>query len=247
MDVYIGCAGWNLRKEFAEEFSPQGTHLARYAGRFNAVEINSSFYRPHRTATYARWAACTPSNFRFAVKLPKQITHVCRLAGVNPPLEQFLGEIAGLGEKLGTILVQLPPSLAFDATVAAEFFAALRARTLAPVVCEPRHPSWFDPPAETLMVERRIARVAADPSVVPTAAVCGGWPGTCYFRWHGSPRTYYSSYDDSALAELASRLLTAAENGRDAWCIFDNTALGAATQNALSLQRMVPARRESRP
>ena len=111
MAIFIGCAGWNLRKEHAENFPALGTHLERYAGRLNSVEINSSFYRSHRTSTYQRWAASTPPGFRFAVKLPKEISHVARLVSVEPQVHQFLAETSGLGDKLGPILVQLPPSV----------------------------------------------------------------------------------------------------------------------------------------
>ena len=107
--------------------------MQRYAARFNAVEINSSFYRPHQTATYSRWAASVPEHFRFSVKLPKTITHQQRLAGCAGLLDDFLAQAGGLGEKLGCLLVQLPPSLAFDTAVAQEFLRALRQRHGGPV------------------------------------------------------------------------------------------------------------------
>src|SRR5688572_19432683 len=110
----IGCAGWSIPREHAAEFPVEGTHLQRYAQRFPAVEINSSFYRPHRPETYARWAASTPDGFRFAVKVPREITHTRRLREVDEPLERFLAEAGALGEKLGPLLVQLPPSLQFE-------------------------------------------------------------------------------------------------------------------------------------
>src|SRR3984885_16225927 len=134
----IGCAGCNVPKQHMPVFSAAGSHLHRYARQFNAVEINSSFYRPHRRATYERWAATVPDDFAFAVKLPKQITHELRLAAAETALDIFLYQARGLGAKLGPLLVQLPPSLAFDSDVAHAFFAALRARHAGNVVCEPR-------------------------------------------------------------------------------------------------------------
>ena len=216
-------------------FPGAGSHLARYAARFPVAEINSSFHRPHRPSTYARWAAETPPGFRFAAKLPKTITHQLRLAAAGEALDAFLAEAAGLGEKLAVLLVQLPPSLAFDAAVAAPFFAGLAARTEASVVCEPRHPSWFDDEADALLAGLRVARVAADPARVPAAAHPGGWRGMAYHRLHGSPRTYYSSYPPEYLQDLARRLRDDVAAGGDAWCIFDNTASGAAAANALDL------------
>jgi uncharacterized protein YecE (DUF72 family) len=222
-------------------FPEAGSHLARYAARFPVAEINSSFHRPHRPGTYARWAAETPPDFRFAAKLPKAITHQLRLAAADEALDAFLAEAAGLGEKLAALLVQLPPSFAFDAAVAAPFFAGLAARTEAAVVCEPRHPSWFEDEADALLASHRVARVAADPARVPVAAEPGGWRGMAYHRLHGSPRMYYSSYPAEYLQSLVQRLLDDAAAGREVWCIFDNTASGAAAANALELAAALKA------
>ena len=150
--VYVGTAGWSLPREAQPHFPAEGTHLTRYAARFPAVEINSSFYRPHRPATYARWAESVPEDFRFSVKVPKAITHTARLADAEALLDAFLAEASALGAKLGCLLVQLPPSLAFDEETAGAFFRALRERYEGPVACEPRHPTWFDAPAEALLV-----------------------------------------------------------------------------------------------
>ena len=240
-DVYIGCAGWSIPKEHADQFPEAGSHLVRYARRFSAVEINSSFYRPHRPATYARWAASVPEHFRFAVKGPRQITHFRRLTDTAELLEDFLAEVEALGAKLGPLLVQLPPSLVFDEAIASTFFAALRERFPGSVVCEPRHPSWFQASAERVLVEFQAARVAADPAApVPEAAQPGGWNGQVYYRLHGSPRIYYSAYEEHYLATLAATLRAPAGSA-PAWCIFDNTALGAATANALRVTEMVQA------
>ena len=238
-EIFVGCAGWNLRKEWAADFPGAGTHLNRYAQRFNAVELNSSFYRSHRHTSYVKWADSTPANFRFAVKTPKQITHLKRLSDVEPLVEAFVAEITGLGEKLGIVLVQLPPSLAFAQPVVEPFFQDLRIRLTAPIACEPRHPSWFEPSADELLEHLGISRVAADPPIVPAAAEPGGDRRTAYFRWHGSPRMYYSSYDDDALRTLAGRMLQAATQADQMWSIFDNTAAGEATTNAMRLAELL--------
>lgn len=237
--VFIGCAGWSLPSRLAAEFSVSGTHLERYAARFNAVEINSSFYRPHRQTTYARWAATTPQGFRFAVKMPREITHERRLDDVASPLAEFLDSILGLGEKLGPLLVQLPPSLEFDRRVAGRFFRALRNRVASDIVCEPRHASWFSPPANELLESSEVARVTADPLPVKTAMTMQPSTGLRYFRWHGSPKMYYSSYSLQQLGDLAAEMRAAVRGGKPAWCIFDNTALGAALENGLELRALV--------
>ena len=236
--IRIGCAGWSLPRAEQAHFPAAGSHLERYASRFDAVEINSSFHRPHRPATYARWSAAVPASFRFAVKVPKTITHGLRLRQAGDLLETFLTEASGLGDKLGCLLVQLPPSLDFEPATAAGFFAELR--SLSPIsialACEPRHPSWFIPEAEDLLQELGVARVAADPARVPEAAEPGGWRGSSYYRLHGSPKMYYSAYSEEYLDALAARLRADAAAGRSVWCIFDNTTLGAATRNALDLR-----------
>ena len=96
-----GRGGWSLPTAYAADFPEAGTHLARYAQRLSGVEINSSFYKPHRLGTYTRWAACVPEDFRFAVKVPKEITHQRKLVGTIEPLERFLAEVAGLEANLG--------------------------------------------------------------------------------------------------------------------------------------------------
>ena len=241
--VYVGCAGWNVPPTQKRHFPAEGSHLTRYAARFGAVEINSSFYGPHSHATYARWRGSVPAPFRFSVKVPKSITHERRLVGVKRLLTTFLDQVAGLGPKLGCLLVQLPGSLEFKPRVARDFFAALRKKHADPVILEPRHASWFKPAAEQLLKEFRIARAAADPAVVPSAATPGGWPGIVYYRLHGSPRMYFSSYSDADLIALASQLRAQAQKRIPVWCIFDNTAYGVATGNALDLLELLPKAR----
>jgi uncharacterized protein YecE (DUF72 family) len=231
----VGCAGWALPKPYQSAFPAEGTHLERYAGRFTAVEINSSFYRPHSPATYARWAASVPADFRFSVKVPRAITHDQRLVATDVLLDVFLSEATALGEKLGCLLVQLPPSLAYDAATAESFFTDVRAQYDGAVALEARHGSWFTSEVDTRLRTHRIARVAADPAPVPAAREAGGWPELVYVRLHGSPRIYYSAYDDQYVDRLAECLHDAATRASNIWCVFDNTALGAAIPNALGL------------
>lgn len=237
--IRIGVTGWSIRSEHAAWFPGEGTHLERYAWRFNAVEVTSSFYRPHQPATYARWAASTPERFRFAVKVPRQVTHVHRL-GDPTPLARFREQTAALGEKLGLWLVQLPPGLRFHAPTVERFFDALRACYEGEVVCEPRHVSWFIPEAGRLLERFHVARAAADPAVCPEATRPGGWEGLVYYRLHGSPRLYYSAYGEEFLAAFAETLKAYARRA-PVWCFFNNTAEGKATPNALFLREKVGA------
>jgi uncharacterized protein YecE (DUF72 family) len=236
--VTIGTAGWTIPSAHRAHFSEDGSHLARYARALPVVELNSTFYRTHRPATFARWGESVPDAFRFSAKLPKEITHERRLVEALAPLERFLAEIAGLGDRLGPLLVQFPPSFAFDASIAAPFFAALRERFSGLVVCEPRHPTWFSDDVDRMLATREIARVAADPAPVPEAAQPGGWTGLVYYRLHGAPQMYFSAYSEEYLYALAERLRQHAANA-PVWCIFDNTAHGHAAANAIRLQELM--------
>ena len=242
----IGCAGWALRPQYAEHFAVAGSHLERYASTFNSVEINSSFYRPHRRTTYERWAASVPDDFRFSVKLPKEITHARRFLDSADLLDRFIEEASGLDGKLGPILVQLPPKFEFEAARASEFISFFRSRFSGDIVWEPRHATWFSGEVETLFGEHRIARVAADPAKIPGAEEPAGASAIVYYRLHGSPRIYYSKYTDEFIAGIAARLSLAVEGGSEAWCIFDNTALGAATEDALALKSLLQSPAERR-
>ncbi len=213
----IGCAGWSLPRDAGRVFPAQGTHLERYAQVLHATEINSSFYRPHRPATYRKWAASVPEGFSFCVKLPRQISHEKRLRDCTQELERFLGEVSELGPGLGCLLLQLPPSLPYEHTL------------------EPRHASWLK--ADAQLRHWRIARAAADPSPLPGGGEPGGWPGLRYYRLHGSPRIYYSAYSCQWLKCLAEQLRDYSDT--PCRCIFDNTASGAAVTDALTLQSLL--------
>jgi uncharacterized protein YecE (DUF72 family) len=238
----IGTAGWSIPKEHAASFPLVGSHLERYSAVLNAVEINSSFYRPHRKATYERWSAAVPDDFRFAVKIPKTVTHERRLKDPGDLLDRFLQEVEGLGSKLGPLLIQLPPSLDFQDDVADRFLHELRDWFGGGIVCEPRHASWFTPHVDKLLNKLRIARVVADPARVPNACEPGGWRGLSYYRLHGSPRIYYSPYSPEALSDIADRLVRDTAAGAETWCIFDNTAAFSATKDAITTKGLTESR-----
>jgi len=246
--MHIGTAGWSISREAAGAFPGEGQHLQRYARVLNCAEINSSFHRSHSVQTYERWAAQTPPGFRFSAKLPRSITHEGRLRRARGPLQRFLEEAAGLGDRLAVLLVQLPPSFAFEARPVRTFFELLHSLFDGAVVCEPRHASWFTASADRVLASLQVSRAAADPARWPEAAVPGGWLGpegdgrgaVLYHRWHGSPRIYWSRYEPSWIGERAHALRQWPPEA-DRWCIFDNTAGGAAIANALELKAMLQA------
>jgi uncharacterized protein YecE (DUF72 family) len=235
----IGTAGWSIPSQHAAAFPSIGTHLERYSRTFNCVEINSSFYRSHRLSTWTKWAESVPENFRFAVKAPKAITHEAKLDCTPERLQAFLQEAITLGQKLGPILFQLPPSFSFEESRTKNFFNMLRSQYSASIVLEPRHLSWFTPAANDLLRSFNIARVAADPAITPEASKPAGDSKLVYYRLHGSPRIYYSTYGKAWLANLAASIRQ--HTNAEIWCIFDNTVLGAAIEDGRILHQLLLA------
>ena len=235
----IGTAGWSIPVAEAGSFPAEGASLERYSAVFTCAEINSSFHRSHRPSTYERWAVSVAEDFRFSAKLPKTITHKQRLAECDGLLNTFAEELRPLGDKLAILLVQLPPSLAFDQEVVARFLKDLQSRSDCRIACEPRHPSWFSPEADALLASLQAARVAADPVKAEGGDAPAGWRGLAYWRLHGSPVPYRSSYDQARLRSYAAAISEAREQADEVWCIFDNTASSAAVGNALELKTML--------
>jgi uncharacterized protein YecE (DUF72 family) len=235
----IGTAGWSIPANVRDEFPHEGSVLRRYSHLMSCAEVNSSFYRPHRRSTWERWADTVPDSFRFSVKMPKAISHVARLVDVEAPLERFITEVTGLGDRLAILLLQLPPSFVFDPEVIAAFVRTLRTLSDVQIAIEPRHLSWFEPASDGWLAELRVPRVAADPAKAPAAATPGGWQGLSYYRLHGSPVVYRSAYEEECLLLYASLLTRDAQAKRKAWCIFDNTANSAALGDALKLSRLL--------
>ena len=224
-----------------ERFAPAGSQLNRYASRLNGAEINSSFYRAHAFEVYERWSAAVPAGFRFSVKIPKLISHERGLRRAREPLGRFLDESAGLGAKRGPLLLQLPPSFEYDDRRVGRFFDLLRGLYTGPVTCEPRHASWVLEQATRTLARFKVARVAADPPRAPGLDEPAGWGGLIYYRWHGSPRMYFSPYDISTLRALADTISKRKGNAQT-WCIFDNTGSGAAAANAMDMNDLINLR-----
>lgn len=251
--IRVGTAGWTLPIGWQDRFPEGETHLHRYGRVFRAVEINRTFRKTPRPSTFARWADRVPDGFRFSVKVPREVTHDRRLEEAGEPLSQLLDTASRLGDRLGPLLVQLPPSLAFDPGVAERFLATLRELREGPDVLEARHDSWFVDAADALLARHRVARVAADPPRSEADGRPGGWEGLAYFRLHGRPRTYYSAYredgdawrreggDDDpgdgerpGLDDWLDRAKAADGEAEEVWVIFDNTARGEGTGDALA-------------
>ncbi|MRJ02236.1 MAG: DUF72 domain-containing protein [Epsilonproteobacteria bacterium] len=221
--VAIGTAGWSIPRELLPPFlREEGSGLWRYSHLFPITEINRTFYHLPRPSTFLRWRDETPDGFRFSVKLSRKITHTGRLRAHLEELEPFFQRVTLLGEKLYGVLIQLPPSLPFNLPLIEGFLETIHSLYRGRLFLEPRHPSWqrWNP------MELGVTPVYADPGLA-------WWLGVPepYFRLHGTPQVYHSSYDDNYLRSLASKL----RDHREAAVIFDNTASGAAFKNALRL------------
>jgi uncharacterized protein YecE (DUF72 family) len=171
--------------------------------------------------------------------MPKAVSHTKRLRDCGAEVQAFLDQASCLGAKLGILLLQLPPGLAFDPRIVLPFLDDLRKRHHGAIACEPRHASWFMANVDAALREYGITRVAADPARVPRAAAPAGDRRIEYLRLHGSPRMYYDAYSDEARARLAQRLTRPEKRTRERWCIFDNTAEGHAIDDALKLKALV--------
>ena len=271
-DVRVGISGWRYpgwRGTFYPAGLPQRRELEHASRLLRSIEINGSFYSLQRPESYLAWRAQTPAGFRFAVKGGRFITHMLRLAGVQTALANFFASgVLALGDKLGPILWQLPPTLAFDAERLDAFLALLPRGTAAagalaaghdarlpgqawlatdadrPLrhALEVRHPSYRSPQFTDLMRRRGMAVVVAD--------TAGKWPlleevtaDFVYVRLHGAEELYVSGYDDASLDAWAGRIGAWRAAGCDVWAYFDNDVKVRAPLDAMALARRlgVPA------
>ncbi|MFD4181773.1 DUF72 domain-containing protein [Rhodococcus sp. NPDC058514] len=265
-EVRVGISGWAY-PGWRGDFYPAGLvhrrELEYAASRMTSIEINGSFYALKTPDSFARWRDETPDDFVFAVKGGRYITHMKRLRDVGTALANFFasGPLA-LHAKLGPILWQLPPTLAFDASRVAEFLAALPRTTTAaaalaehhddkvpadsaltfadaprPVrhALEVRHTSFADPAAVALIEQHDVALVVAD--------TAGRYPmfDRCtsdfmYVRLHGDTELYASGYGDRALDAWATRIGGWSADGLDVFVYFDNDEFGRAPFDAMALR-----------
>lgn len=236
--VYIGTSGWNY-PDFREGFYADVPHkewLGYYATRFNAVEVNATFYHQQRKSTFEHWKVQTPDDFVFTIKGHRFVTHMKRLNEPMQPLQRSREAAAGLGEKLAVVIWQMPRSLHKDMARLEGFVQALAAWKVRHAM-EFRHPSWFDDEVADCLSDHRIANCLSDAADWPM------WEAVCtdlvYIRLHGHVQTYASVYSTEELAIWAARMRHWREQGRDVHLYFDNTAGGAALRNALHLKTLL--------
>lgn len=240
MKAFIGTAGWSISTNNQILFPKVGSHLERYARVFNAVEINSCFYKDHKADTYKRWADETPNNFSFSAKLSKHFIHDLRLLDFGDELKTTVHSMLHLGPKLKTLLVQLPPSLTFNKDVVDPFINELRSVFSNTLVLEPRHASWTSDEAIDLLAKYNISKVISDPEpCVLTKEQRTKINTVRYYRLHGSPEIYKSNYSEKFIFDLNRKVQISLQKKIPTWVIFDNTSYGYGIQNALLLKSML--------
>lgn len=233
--IRVGTSGWDYDHwvgRFYPIALPRARRLWFYQQTFDTVELNASFYHMPRAARCLAWRRASPEGFLWSVKAHRLITHRGRLERLEP-LETFLEAVDALGPHLGVVLFQLPPTLRFREATVAQFLAWLPSGGRYAI--EPRHPSWFAPPALTLLAEHRVSLVISESG--------GHWPSAqvltadfVYVRFHGSPRLYASRYSRAELRRWAAKLLGW---NRPAFVYFNNDFAGYAVANALELKRLL--------
>jgi uncharacterized protein YecE (DUF72 family) len=238
--VRIGTSGWSY-DHWTDVLYPPGLpaarRLARYAEVFDTVELNASFYRWPKDATFAGWRDQLPDGFTMSVKAHRGLTHYRRLASSGPWIERFERCWQLLGAHRGVLLVQLHPEQSRDDARLDSFL-----RSVPPpirVAVELRHPSWNDPAVYALLESHRAAYVVmsgADLACVPRATT-----DLVYVRMHGpEPATMYTgSYTSDDLRWWAERISAWDNEGRDVWMYFNNDLGGHAVRNALSLRELL--------
>jgi uncharacterized protein YecE (DUF72 family) len=230
----VGTSGWQYRDwrpGFYPDRLPQRLWLESYAERFSTVEVNNAFYRLPEKKTFEQWRKRTPENFRFAVKMSRYLTHVKRLSEPAEPVARFLDRAAGLGDKLGPVLLQLPPTLRADARALDETLRLFPRDVL--VAVEPRHESWWTDEVKDVLGTYNAALSWADRRARPLSPlwVTAGW---CYLRCHEGRAEPWPRYGHTSLTTWAKRLPAEC----DAWVYFNNDQRGAAPQDAVTFTRL---------
>jgi uncharacterized protein YecE (DUF72 family) len=240
VSVRIGTSGWSYH-HWAEVLYPpglpSGRRLARYAEVFDTVELNASFYRWPKDATFAAWRDQLPEGFTMSVKAHRGLTHFRRLASPEPWIERFERCWNLLGDRHGVLLVQLHPEMPRDDARLDAFLRSVPASIR--VAVELRHPTWDDPAVYALLESRRAAYVVMSGAGLP--CVPRATTDLVYVRMHGpDPDAMYAgSYPDRELRRWAGQIADWDGDGRDVWLYFNNDLGGHAVRNALTLRGLL--------
>ncbi|MCU1674311.1 MAG: hypothetical protein JWN77_2424 [Frankiales bacterium] len=243
MPVLIGTSGWQYahwKRVFYPRTVPQRVWLEHHSALFQTVEVNNAFYRLPERRVFEQWAIRTPADYVITVKASRYLTHMKRLIEPQEPVQRLMERVAGLGAKLGSVLVQLPPTLKAEPGRLDETLEHFPKGTR--VAVEPRHESWWTPDVETVLRDRGAALVWADRWSRPIAPL---WRTTDwgYLRLHmggGEPSIW--PYEESVLAEWADRICATYSDDEDVYVYTNNDPEAAALRDAVTLGRLLRER-----
>ncbi|GAA1416267.1 DUF72 domain-containing protein [Streptomyces thermospinosisporus] len=237
MTVFVGTSGWQYR-DWREVLYPAGVPmrlwLEEYAARFATVEINNAFYRLPSAETFAAWRERTPPGFVVAVKASRYLTHIKRLRDPEEPVGRLMSHAAGLGDRLGPVLLQLPPTLRADPGLLDACLRCFPGSTR--VAVEPRHESWWTPRVREVLQARGAALCWADILSRPATPLwrTADWG---YVRFHQGRAHPWPRYGRQALHTWVDRIATTWTSGEDVYVYFNNDPGGAAVRDAVTFGR----------
>ena len=232
----VGCSGWNYKSWKGPFYPPALTTskwLPYYAGRFDTVEINNTFYRLPEAPTFAAWRAQVPAGFLFAVKASRFLTHMKRLRDPHEPIERLMSRVQELGSSLGPVLYQLPANLHIDLPLLETFLRAVPRR--GQHVMEFRDRSWYVNATFACLERHDVALCLHKDGSEISEPFVGPF---VYVRFHGTSGRYHGSYSDRALSAWAARLVERQRAGVDVYAYFNNDPDAVATRNAETLKRL---------
>ncbi|MFF4058097.1 DUF72 domain-containing protein [Streptomyces sp. NPDC001668] len=232
MTLFVGTSGWQY-KDWRGVLYPDGVPvrlwLEEYTAHFPTVEINNAFYRLPTRETFEAWRKRVPGDFVVAVKASRYLTHIKRLKDPREPVDRLMSHAEGLGDRLGPVLLQLPPTLRADTDLLDACLACFPASTR--VAVEPRHESWWTPETREVLEARGAALCWADVRARPVSPL---WRTTDwgYVRFHQGRAQPWPHYGRRSLETWAERIGTTWAGGEDVYVYFNNDPNGAAVRNA---------------
>ncbi|MFC7261928.1 DUF72 domain-containing protein [Streptomyces lutosisoli] len=241
MTLYVGTSGWQY-KDWRGVLYPDGLPLRlwleEYAARFATVEINNAFYRLPSQETFAAWRERTPPDFVVAVKASRYLTHIKRLRDPAEPVHRLMTHAAGLGDRLGPVLLQLPPTLHADPGLLDDCLARFPSGTR--IAVEPRHDSWWTPEVRTVLESRGAALCWADVLARPVTPL---WRTTDwgYLRFHEGRALPWPRYGRQSLTTWAHRIAATWPDDDEVYAYFNNDLYAAAVHDAMAFARAATA------
>jgi len=234
--MHIGTSGWSYehwQKRFYPKYLLSKDWLKFYSQEFETVEINASFYRQMSAKTYQNWYKTTPANFVFSIKISRFITHVKKLKGIGVSWRRFIKNVRYLKNKLGPILIQLPPNFKANPDRLEKLLKLIPAKYR--LALEVRNDGWYNQEVFQLLKKHKVALVFAH---------SGGWTGPqqltsdfVYLRMHGSAALYSSKYSDQFLKNLAQKIKGWFKVIKTVYVYFNNDDQAYAVFNAQRLKK----------